>query len=367
MNSVESAAVDALLVVSFGGPERSEDVMPFLRNVTRGRDVPEERLKKVAEHYYARGGVSPINAQNREFVDALRRELANRGMTVPVFWGNRNWRPYLAETLAQMRDHGVRNALAFFTSAYSSYSGCRQYRENLADARAEVGEDAPTIERIGPYFNHPVFITPFIDNAVDAVEALTDEQKKDAYLIFTTHSLPTAMADSSGETGGAYEEQHLEAARLVAESVAHRTGIEVPWSLVYQSRSGAPHVPWLEPDINDGLRTLADKDCRTAVVVPIGFVSDHMEVLSDLDTQAQRTASDLGMHLVRVPTPGTDPRMVSMVVDLFIEREQQIPQAERLRLGVMPASPDRCAVGCCPNPREPRPAVAGAERDAPPS
>lgn len=357
--------IDALLVVSFGGPEGPDDVVPFLQNVTRGRGIPEERLREVGQHYFHFGGVSPINAQNRAFVAALRDELPRQGIDLPVYWGNRNWSPYLADAIAQMRSDGVRRAMAFFTSAYSSYSGCRQYRENLAAALAEVGQGAPQIERLGPYFNHRGFVDPFVDATTDAVRGLSDAQRSGARLVFTTHSIPTSMADSSGAStglvGGAYVQQHRAVAALVAARVAGATGIHLPWDLVYQSRSGAPHIPWLEPDIDVHLRELASSGCTAAVVVPIGFVSDHLEVLWDLDTQAAATAAEVGLPMVRVGTPGTDPRTVAMVGQLLRERLDGVPPSGRVRVGDLPAGPDRCAAGCCPNPRAPLPAVAGSD------
>jgi protoporphyrin/coproporphyrin ferrochelatase len=353
------APVDALLLVSFGGPEGPDDVVPFLRNVTRGRDIPEERLREVGQHYFHFGGVSPINAQNRALLSTLRDELPLHGLDLPVYWGNRNWAPYLVEALQQMRDDGVRRALAVFTSAYSSYSGCRQYRENLAAARAAVGEGAPAIERIGPYFNHAGFVDPFVDATVTAVADLDPNQQSAVRLVFTTHSIPVAMAESSGVPGGAYVRQHLDVAAVVATRASERVGRPLPWDLVYQSRSGAPHVPWLEPDIDGHLRTLAEQGCTAAVVVPVGFVSDHVEVLWDLDTQARAAAAEVGLPMVRVPTPGTDPRFVSMLAELALEHIEERPPGERPRLGDLPASPDRCALGCCPNPRGPLPAVGG--------
>jgi ferrochelatase len=353
------AAFDALLFVSFGGPEGPGDVVPFLQNVTRGRGIPEERLREVGQHYFHFGGVSPINGQNREFLTALRAEMSRRDIELPVYWGNRNWSPFLTEAVDEMRADGVQRALAFFTSAYSSYSGCRQYRENIAAALGDVAE--PVVERLGPYVNHRGFVEPFVDGTVAAVRGLGDRERDKARLVFTTHSIPVAMADSSGAAGGAYVEQHREVAALVSAQVTDATGFEVPWDLVYQSRSGPPHIPWLEPDIDDHLRQIAADGCTAAIVVPIGFVSDHLEVLWDLDTQARATADEVGLPMVRVATPGADPRTVSMVCDLVRERLDGVPAAQRARLGSMPASPDRCAPGCCPNPRGSRPAVAGSD------
>jgi ferrochelatase len=363
-DGLADADVDGLLVVSFGGPEGPDDVVPFLQNVTRGRGIPDERLREVGQHYFHFGGVSPINDQNREFIAALRDQLPLQGIELPVYWGNRNWTPFLTDALRQMRADGVRRVLAFFTSAYSSYSGCRQYRENLAAALTEI-DGAPTIERLGPYFNHPGFVEPFADATSDAVRGLDDAARAGARLVFTTHSIPEAMADSSGAgtglVGGAYVQQHREVAGYVAAAVAEQTGVHLEWDLVYQSRSGPPHIPWLEPDIDEHLRGLAAAGCTAAVVVPIGFVSDHMEVLWDLDTQARATADEVGLPMVRVATPGSDPRTVAMVGELVRERLDGVPPQERQRIGGSTASPDRCAAGCCPNLRDPRPAVAGSD------
>lgn len=356
---------DALLLVSFGGPEGPDDVVPFLQNVTRGRGIPEERLRAVGQHYFHFDGVSPINGQNREFLDKLREELPKQDIDLPIYWGNRNWSPYLVDALREMRADGVKRALAFFTSAYSSYSGCRQYRENLAGALSELGDEGIAIERLGPYFNHAGFLEPFAEATTDAVRTLPDDQRSQARLVFTTHSIPSSMADDSGpaigRAGGSYVQQHREVAGYVASHVRDATGVDLPWDLVYQSRSGPPQIPWLEPDINDHLRLLAGQGCTAAVVVPIGFVSDHMEVLWDLDTQARETADEVGLPMVRVSTPGCDPQMVTMVGQLVRERLDGVPPGQRARLGALAASPDRCAAGCCPNPRAPLPAVAGSD------
>ena len=356
---------DALLLVSFGGPEGPDDVLPFLQNVTRGRGVPDERLEEVGRHYRHFGGVSPINQQNRELLAELRVELSRRAIDLPVYWGNRNWSPYLAEAIDQMRTDGVRRALAFFTSAYSSYSGCRQYRENVAAALTAAEAPQLTVERIGPYFNHRGFVDPFVDATVSAVGGLSPSELQSARLVFTTHSIPESMADSSGAStglaGGAYVQQHREVAAIVAARVAEEVGATIDFDLVFQSRSGSPHTAWLEPDIGDHLRTLAATGCSAAVVVPIGFVSDHLEVLWDLDTQAKEVAEEVGLAMVRVATPGTDPQMVAMVADLVEERLAGVPMADRPRMGSLPPSPDRCAAGCCPNPRGLLPAIGGSE------
>ncbi len=333
-------AYDALLLVSFGGPEHTEDVIPFLENVTRGRNVPRERLEEVAEHYYAHGG-SPINRQCRELVAALEDELARHGLNLPVYWGNRNWRPYLAETVRRMADDGVGRAAAFVTAAYASYSSCRQYQDDIARARREVGPRAPPVDKLRHYFNHPGFIDPMVDATRRALEALPPARRERAQLAFTAHSIPVAMADASGLEGGAYVRQLTEASRLVAE----RAGGGRPWRLVYQSRSGPPTQPWLEPDVCDHIDELHDRGADAVVVVPIGFVSDHLEVLHDLDDEAAQHAKERGMAFARAATPGTDPRFVAMVRELVTERT--IPGATRLVLGRLGASHDVCPASCC--------------------
>ncbi|HSE72541.1 MAG TPA: ferrochelatase [Nocardioidaceae bacterium] len=315
-----AAPYDALLLVSFGGPEKPDDVVPFLENVTRGRGIPRERLEEVGEHYFLFGGKSPINDQNREFIAAIEEELRTTGVDLPVYWGNRNWDPYLADTLRQMRDDGIRRAACLVTSAYSSYSGCRQYRENLADAVAEVGEGAPRLDRLRHYFNHPGFVEPMVDATLSALAELGDDVRRDAHVVFVTHSIPTAMNDASGPEGNAYVEQHLSVAEEIGERVRQETGHRYATRLVYCSRSGSPHVPWLEPDVNDHLEELAEQGVRGIVVVPIGFVSDHMEVIYDLDTEARATAEKLGLEFARAATAGVDPRFVSMVRELLLER-----------------------------------------------
>ena len=354
---------DAVLLVSFGGPEGPADVVPFLENVTRGRGIPRERLEEVGAHYQLFGGVSPINAQNAALLDALRAELAEHGPDLPVYWGNRNWDPYLVDAVTAMRDDGVRRALAFVTAAYSSYSGCRQYRENLFDACAAV-EGGPQIDKVRAYFDHPGFVEPFVDTTIEALTTLPGDTAEGARLVFTTHSVPTAQADASGRLdapGGAYVAQHLETARLVAARVAGETGREREWDLVYQSRSGPPTQPWLEPDVSDHLESLAAQGVPAAVLVPIGFVSDHMEVVYDLDVLARETADRLGFPLARAATPGTDPRFVSMVAELVRERLDDRAPGERAALSPLGPWRDVCLAGCCPNPRGVRPAVAGSD------
>ncbi len=314
------SAYDAFLLVSFGGPEAPEDVIPFLENVTRGRHIPRERLADVAEHYYAFGGVSPINQQCRDLLAAIEKDFAASGLSLPLYWGNRNWDPLLGDTVAAMAADGVRHALAFVTSAYGSYSGCRQYLEDIERARTGAGAGAPRIDKIRHYFNHPGFIEPLADGTLAAIERLPEDVRTGAHLVFTAHSIPEAMAAASGPPGdrpppGRYVTQLTEAARLVAERVGGH-----PWRLVYQSRSGPPAQPWLGPDVRDYLAELAAAGAPAAVLVPVGFVSDHMEVRHDLDTEAVETAARLGLPLARAATPGTDPRFVSMITELVQER-----------------------------------------------
>jgi ferrochelatase len=357
-----AVAYDAVLLVSFGGPEGPDDVLPFLENVTRGRGIPRERLAEVGEHYRLFGGVSPINAQNRDLLALLHTALAGDGL--PVYWGNRNWAPTLTDAVRQMRDDGVRRALAFVTAAYSSYSGCRQYRENLTAALAEV-DGAPVVDKLRLYFDHPGFVEPFVDATLEALGRLPDDASAGARLVFTTHSIPVDQADASGALdgpGGGYVAQHRAVAAFVADAVARSTGVDRRWDLVYQSRSGPPSQPWLEPDIDDHLESLAAQGVPGVVVVPLGFVSDHMEVVYDLDTLARATADRLALPMVRAATPGTDPRFVAMVVDLVHERLEGRRPGERAALTSLGPWPDRCVAGCCPNPRGlPLPAVSGED------
>jgi ferrochelatase len=328
---------DALLIVSFGGPDDPDDVLPFLENVTRGRSVPRERLLEVAEHYYHFGGRSPINDQNRQLVAAIDRELNDYGPPLKVYWGNRNWHPLLTDTLRLMAADGVRRALAFVTSAFSSYSGCRQYREDIARAQQEVGAIAPHVDKLRVYFNHPGFIEPMIENTRAALERIPAERRDDAPLVFTAHSIPVAMA-----AGCQYEEQLRESSRLVAEGVGRGD-----WHLAYQSRSGPPQQPWLEPDIGDFLKSVQGSGFRVqdVVAVPIGFISDHMEVVYDLDTEAKQLCERLGINMVRAATVGTHPRFVRMIRELIEERTGDSPQ--RLALGAIGPSHDVCPDDCC--------------------
>jgi ferrochelatase len=357
---------DALLLVSFGGPERAEDVIPFLENVTRGRGIPPERLEAVAQHYYDLGGRSPINDQNRAFVTAIEEDLRSAGIDLPVYWGNRNWDPFLTDALDRMRSDGIRRAACLLTSAYSSYSGCRQYRENLADAVAEVtssGSGVPRLDRLRHYFNHPGFVEPMVDATLSALADLADSARREAHLLFVTHSVPVAMNEASGPDGGAYVAQHRTVVDEVAERVRQETGHRYPSELVFCSRSGPPHVPWLEPDVNDRIEQLSSDGATGVVVVPIGFVSDHMEVIYDLDTEARQTADKIGLPFARAATAGVDPRFVSMVRELLVERAavERGLEARRPTVGGTSPSWDVCPVGCCANPRGPRPALCGSD------
>ena len=329
---------DAVLLVSFGGPDGPDDVMPFLENVLRGRNVPRERMLEVAEHYLHFGGKSPINEQNLAILAALRAELERRGPHIPVYWGNRNWHPLLTDTIREMADAGVKRAIAFVTSAYSSYSGCRQYRENIAAACAAVGERAPQIDKIRVFFNHPGFVGPMADNVTRALGRFPENARTAVPVLFTAHSIPTSMAD-----GCRYGVQLAEACRLVAE----QAGV-TDWKLVYQSRSGPPTQPWLEPDICDAIRDLHAHGGRHLVIAPIGFISDHMEVLYDLDTEAADLCHELGVEMVRAATVGTDPAFIGMVRDLIAERNGML--SDRVAIGQLPANHDVCPLDCCPAP-----------------
>jgi ferrochelatase len=328
---------DALLVVSFGGPDGPADVIPFLENVLRGRNVPRERMLEVAEHYMHFGGRSPINEQNRQLIAALEREFASHGLNMPIYWGNRNWHPLLPDTLQKMANDGVRRALAFVTSAFSSYSGCRQYREDIARAQQQVGPAAPQIDKLRVFFNHPGFIEPMIARTRAAFEQVPLDRRDSALLLFTAHSIPAAMA-----VGSRYEEQLRESSRLVADGVGHKN-----WQLVYQSRSGPPQQPWLEPDIGENLK--ASHQAGTLppdiVAVPIGFISDHMEVLYDLDTETKQLCDTLGINMVRAETVGTHPRFIQMIRELVEERLSSAPN--RLALGKLGPNHDDCPDDCC--------------------
>jgi protoporphyrin/coproporphyrin ferrochelatase len=347
---------DALLLASFGGPEGPDEVMPFLERVTAGRGVPRERLEVVAEHYQHLGGVSPINAQNRLLLAALRAELARRGVDLPVYWGNRNSAPYFADALREVHADGHRSVLALATSAYSSYSGCRQYRENLADALSDAGLTSEVdVAKLPPYFHLDGFSDPFGAGLADALTAATADGATPGTIrvLFTTHSIPLSMAEAAGPDElraglpGLYERQHLEvAARVMNAACPDADGSQPTWQLVFQSRSGPPQMPWLEPDVCDAIRTAAGEGIDTVIVVPIGFVSDHVEVVWDLDHEARDVAAELGVAFHRVATPGIDPAFVSGLVDLVVEAASS------------PTGP-LCSTTCCANARGDRPVVPG--------
>lgn len=325
----------AILILSFGGPEGMDDVMPFLENVLRGRNVPRERMLGVAKHYGLFGGVSPINEQNRKLIAALRLELGAKGPRIPIYFGNRNWHPLLADTVRQMRDDGVKNALAFVTSAYSSYSSCRQYLEDIERARDSVGPEAPRIEKLRAFYNHPGFIEANVANVRDALEQIPTERRADAQIVFTAHSIPESMAQNCD-----YEAQLRETSRLIANTLAAEK-----WQLAFQSRSGSPSQPWLGPDICDALRQLQAEGARDVVVAPVGFVSDHMEIIYDLDTEAMALCHELGLNMVRAATAGTHPAFIAMIRELIMERLDET--VARRSLGADGPRCDVCHLGCC--------------------
>lgn len=339
---------DALLVLSFGGPEGPDDVLPFLHNVTHGRGVPDERLAAVAEHYLHYGGVSPINAQNRALIAAIEAELAGHGIVLPVYWGNRNWKPYVADAVRHMRDDHVQRALVLVTSATGGYSACRQYRDDLAQARAVAGPGAPELVKLRHYFDHPGFITANAEHARTALDTLPAKLREHARLVFTAHSIPATMNETSGPArDGLYARQHRETARLVAADVR---GAGADFDLVWQSRSGPPQVPWLAPDINDHLAALAADDVPAVLVCPTGFVSDHFEVVWDLDQQARATADRLGLPFARAAAAGTHPAFVAAIRELVAE---QLDGAGPRTLGTLGLCGADCPAGCCPAPRRP--------------
>ncbi|MFR9750103.1 ferrochelatase [Nocardia sp. 004] len=346
-------APQALLVLSFGGPEGPEDVMPFLENVTRGRGVPRDRLEAVAEHYLHFGGVSPINALNRDIIAAVEGELAAAGLDLPVYFGNRNWHPLVEDTVARMAADGIGSALVFPTSAWGGYSGCLQYHEDITRARAAFGANAPELVKLRQYFDHPLLIEAFAEAIGAAREQLSVGRRAAARLVFTAHSVPVSADAAAGppaDGGKLYSRQVAEAARLCAAA----TGF-TDYDLVWQSRSGPPQVPWLEPDIVDHLDDLAAQGVDAVVVCPVGFVSDHLEVIWDLDTEAAQKADELGMEFARAATPGTDPRFAKLVVELISEHMRAI---EPDRLGAVPGygctrNGTPCAPGCCAIARRP--------------
>jgi ferrochelatase len=334
---------DAILVVSFGGSESKDEVIPFLENVLRGRNVPRERMLAVAEHYYHFEGRSPINQQTRELIAALEAELERNGPRLPIYWGNRNWHPLLPATLQQMKQDGIKRALAFVTSAYSSYSGCRQYREDIARAQNEVGARAPEVEKLRAFFNHPAFIEATVERVRDALREIPEEGRGNTQIVYTAHSIPISMAE-----GCDYVKQLEEVRRLVSAALGHQND-----ALVYQSRSGAPGQPWLEPDILDYIRKVKLENLASAVVLaPIGFISDHMEVLYDLDVEARQLCDSLGLPMTRAKTVGVHPKFVGMIRELIVERMS--PGSERRALGSLGARADVCAEECCPVPVRPQ-------------
>ncbi len=333
----DSVPHDAILIVGFGGPEGRDDVIPFLENVLRGRNIPRERMLEVAEHYYHFDGVSPINAQVRDLIDVLEPELRRRGIDLPIYWGNRNWQPMLADTMAKMTADGVRHALGVVLAAYSSYSSCRQYREDIAKARESVGESAPIVDKMRVFYNHPDFIAANSDRVRAALDLIPQDRRDSTLLAFTAHSIPDSMANNCR-----YVAQLTETCRLVAESL-HVTPDR--WRLVYQSRSGRPTDPWLEPDIVDYLKTIKEQGVTDAVVHPVGFLSDHMEVMYDLDDEARHACEAIGLNMVRSATVGTHPLFVSMLGELIVERVEG--ERDRRSIGEFGPSHDVCPVDCC--------------------
>ncbi len=387
----------AVVLTSFGGPEGPDEVMPFLRRVTAGRGIPDERLEEVAQHYLHFGGRSPINDQNRALIEALRQELERRGVQLPVLFGNRNSEPFLTDTLRHAHEEGMTRLLAVTTSAYSSYSSCRQYREDIAAAIDTLAADGRrvNVDKIRQYWNHPGFSRANARLVTEAVRGLLERRREGEdtseerarpgaprsatgdverrregegtpYLVFVTHSLPTAMDDTSGpgdDEGNLYSTQHLQLADAIAAEASATLGVELDHDLTYCSRSGPPSQPWLEPDVNDHLRMLAERGVRQVVLAPIGFVSDHMEVVFDLDTEAVETAQEVGVELVRVPTVGTDAEFVSGLVDLILERSAEA-RGETVAMPCWPGNeprPSVCLPGCCPNLRVAKPAACGTD------
>ena len=337
---------DAILVLSFGGPEGPDDVMPFLENVLRGRNVPRERMLEVAKHYQQFGGISPINEQNRQLIAALQTELETHGPHLPIYWGNRNWHPMLSDTMQKMVNDGVKRAICFVTSAFSSYSGCRQYREDIEKAQAKVGPSAPHFDKIRVFFNHPGFIEPMIEKVEAAMQQVGGDDLESIPIAFTAHSLPSAMSN-----GCRYTLQLEEACRIIAERLNLKN-----WNLVFQSRSGPPTQPWLEPDICDHIQACHENDgIDRLVIVPVGFISDHMEVIFDLDHEASELCSELGIKMARAETVGIHPRFITAIRELIIERMTDTPV--RMALGTMGPSHDICPEDCCPSGRPVRPAA----------
>ncbi len=332
---LKSHDYDALLIVSFGGPEGPDDVMPFLENVFRGLRVTDETKQKIAARYQDFGGISPINGHTREFIAALQKLLDAEGPALPIYWGNRNWHPMLDDTLAQMSRDGIKHAAAYVTSTFSSYSGCRKYREDLFEAVRDL-DNAPAIDKLRVGFNHPGFITAVADRIVEGVESLPEERRDGARLIFTAHSLPESMAASAP-----YVEQLFDS----AASSANLAGFE-DWRLVYQSNNARyGGDPWLTPDISDAIEEEAKAGRKDVIVMPIGFVCDHMEVVLDLDVDAAKRADAVGINMVRAGTVGSHPAYIGMVRDLIVER--MADSRERLTMGALPPKHDFCPADCC--------------------
>jgi ferrochelatase len=372
----EPTAYDAILLAGFGGPEGQDDVIPFLRNVTRGRGIPEERLEEVAHHYRHFGGVSPINQHNRELKAALEEELKRREIDLPVLWGNRNWEPYLKDAVRDAADRGYTKLIAIATSAYSSYSSCRQYREDFAMALDDTDlGDTVQIDKVRQFFDHPGFVQPFIDGVREALVAAQAANEgldlgSEVQVLFSTHSIPSSDASKSGpaargfDDDGAYAAQHRAVAEVVMAAASAALELDsstaVPWQLVFQSRSGPPSMPWLEPDINDAIHALKGGPTRAVVIVPLGFVSDHMEVMWDLDNEALESCEEEGFWATRTPTPGIDPVYVTGLVDLVLERRDGVPVGDRPHLTELGPWYDVCRPGCCENVRLGfKPAVSG--------
>lgn len=364
VTTTNTAPYEAVLLYSFGGPNKPEDVVPFLRNVTAGKGIPDARLEEVGQHYYGFGGKSPINEQNLALKAALEDELSRRGITLPIIWGNRNWEPYTADALNQLAELGVKKAVMLVTSAYGSYSGCRQYREDMAQILQNRGElteagvlleSAVHFDKIRPYFNHPGFAAATYNAITEALTELAasstiPQALRKVHLAFVTHSIPLAMEEGSGQVLPAtYSKQHLALAQEIMTRLTGSSHKDVNWSLSYCSRSGPPNQPWLEPDINDHLQELAQQGITDVVLAPIGFISDHMEVAYDLDTEALATCSEVGLHAVRADTVGTRPEFVSGLVDLIVERASMArgEQIEQESVTSLPPLHSECPSNCC--------------------
>ncbi|MGB0435703.1 MAG: ferrochelatase [Mycobacterium sp.] len=346
MNPLGTDGPDALLLLSFGGPEGPEQVMPFLENVTRGRGIPAERLAAVAEHYLHFGGVSPINGINRDLIVAIETELARRGMDMPVYFGNRNWKPYIEDAVAQMRDNGIQRAAVFSTSAWGGYSGCTQYQEDIVRGRASAGHQAPELTKLRQYFDHPLLVEMFADAIREAAATLPESVRSGARLVFTAHSIPLRAASRCGPD--LYERQVGYTSSLVAAAAGYRE-----YDQVWQSRSGPPQVPWLEPDVGDHLNVLARAGTEAVIVCPVGFVADHIEVVWDLDHELAQQAADAGIAFARATTPNAQPRFAQLAVGLVDELRLNLPAA---RAGGADAVP---GYGCSVNGALCTPACSG--------